>query len=88
MVNIGSVEIKYCGLYVDVIVVVFAVVFVVVVYVVVIVVVNPRNLPLKFGQSWVSNSWDIPDIEFVVSVWVVVVVVIVVCIAIFVSNKT
>ena len=69
MVNIGSVEIKYCGLYVDVIVVivvVFAVVFVVVVYVVVIVVVNPRNLPLKFGQSWVSNSWDIPDIEFVV----------------------
>ena len=24
----------------------------------------PRNLSLKFHQNWVSNSWDIPDIEF------------------------
>ena len=23
------------------------------------------NLPLKFGQNRVSNSWDIADIEFV-----------------------
>ena len=21
------------------------------------------NLPLKFGQNWVCNSWDIPDME-------------------------
>ena len=25
----------------------------------------PRNLPLKFHQNRVSNSWDIADIEFV-----------------------
>ena len=24
-----------------------------------------RNLPLKFHQNWVSNSWDIANIEFV-----------------------
>ena len=24
---------------------------------------DPRNLPLKFGHNWVSNSWDIPDID-------------------------
>ena len=24
----------------------------------------PRKLPLKFYQNWVSNSWDIADIEF------------------------
>ena len=38
--------------------------------------VGPRNLPFKFGQNWVSNSWDIADIEFVWVVgggWVVVV---------------
>ena len=23
----------------------------------------PRNLPLKFGQNWVSNSWDIPYMD-------------------------
>ena len=28
--------------------------------------VGPRNLPLKFGQNWVTNSWDIADIEFLV----------------------
>ena len=33
----------------------------------------PKNLPLKFHQNRVSNSWDIADIEFV---WVVVVVVV------------
>ena len=27
---------------------------------------GPRNLSLKFGQNWVSNSCDIADIEFVV----------------------
>ena len=26
---------------------------------------GPGNLPLKFGQNRVSNSWDIADIEFV-----------------------
>ena len=31
-------------------------VVVIVVVVVVMVVVDPRNLPLKFGQNWVSNS--------------------------------
>ena len=25
---------------------------------------SPRNLPLKFGQNRVTNSWDITDIEF------------------------
>ena len=30
-----------------------------------------RNLPLKFGQNWASNSWDIANIEFLW--WVVVV---------------
>ena len=29
---------------------------------------GPRNLPFKYGQNRVSNSWDIGDIEFV---WVV-----------------
>ena len=28
-------------------------------------VIDPRNLPLKFGQNQVSNSWDIDDVEFV-----------------------
>ena len=48
---------------------IFAVVVVVhVVYVVVlvVVVVEPRNLPLKFGQNQVSNSSDISNIAFVV----------------------
>ena len=36
------------------VVVIFLVVFVLFV-VVVMVVVDPRNLPLKFGQKWVSN---------------------------------
>ena len=27
-----------------------------------------RNLPLKFDPNWVSNSWDIVDIEFAVVV--------------------
>ena len=22
-----------------------------------------RNLPLKFGQKWLGNSWDIPDMD-------------------------
>ena len=30
---------------------------------------GPKNLPLKFGQIWVSNTWDITDIEFL---WLVV----------------
>ena len=34
---------------------------------------SPRNLRLKFGQNWFSNSHDIADIEFVVVVVVVVV---------------
>ena len=25
---------------------------------------SPMNLRLKFRQNWVSNSWDIADIEF------------------------
>ena len=40
---------------------------------------GPRNLPLKFGQNRVNNSWDIADIEFVWGGWVVFTVV-------FVSN--
>ena len=24
---------------------------------------GPRNLPLKFGQNWVKNCWDIADVE-------------------------
>ena len=39
---------------------------------------GPRNLPLKFGQNRVSNSWDIADIEFL---WGGVV-----CTVIFMSN--
>ena len=31
---------------------------------------GPRNLPLKFGQNRVSNSWDIADIEFLWVGWV------------------
>ena len=31
-----------------------------------VVVLDPRNLPLKFGQNRVTNSWDIADIEFLV----------------------
>ena len=27
---------------------------------------GPRNLSLKFGPDFVSKSWDITDIEFVV----------------------
>ena len=27
---------------------------------------QPRDVPLKFGQNQVSNSWDIADIEFTV----------------------
>ena len=35
--------------------------------------VDPRNLPLKFGQKHISNSSDIDDVEFpVVGGWVVV----------------
>ena len=30
--------------------------------------IDPRNLPLKFGENRVSNSWDIDDIEFPVVV--------------------
>ena len=33
----------------------------------------PRNLPFNFAQNWISNSWDIADIKFVVGGWVVVV---------------
>ena len=29
---------------------------------------GPRNLPFKFGQNRVSNSWGIADIEFVLFV--------------------
>ena len=38
---------------------------------------NRRNLPLKFGQNWVSNNLDIATIEFTV---------VVVCKAIFMQN--
>ena len=24
---------------------------------------GPKNLPLKFGQNWVSNNWDIADMD-------------------------
>ena len=34
--------------------------------VVVIVVVDPWNLPLKFGQNWVINSWDLVDVLVVI----------------------
>ena len=27
-------------------------------------VIDQRNLPLKFSQNQVSNSWDIDDVEF------------------------
>ena len=30
---------------------------------------GPRDLRLKFGQNWVSNSWDITDIEFLWVGW-------------------
>ena len=40
------------------------VIIAVVVVVHVVVVVYPRNLHLKFGQNWVSNNWEIADIEF------------------------
>ena len=42
------------------------VVVVVIVLAVVIVFVDPRNLPLKFGQNRFNNSWGIADIEFAV----------------------
>ena len=57
--------------------------------VVVIVVVDPWNLPLKFGQNWVINSWDLVDV-LVVS-WDIAdieFVVVVVCKLIFFSNPT
>ena len=45
-----------------------------------VVAVDPRNLPLKFCQNWISNSSDIEDVEFPVVVvvggwWLVDVVV-------------
>ena len=49
---------------------------------------GPSNLPVKFGQNWVSNSWDIVGVEFPVVVVIVfdvvglvigVVVVIILC---------
>ena len=30
--------------------------------------VDPRNLPLKFSQNWISNSWDFDDFLFPVVV--------------------
>ena len=57
---------------VGVLVVVFVVGLVVGGVVVLVVIIGHRNLYLKFGQNWVSNSRDIADFEFV---WVVVVVV-------------
>ena len=56
------------------VVLVIGVVVVVVVHVVVVVVpvVDPRNIPIKFGQNQVSNSRDLTDIEFAVVVVVVV----------------
>ena len=55
------------------------------------IVVDPRNLPVKFGQNRVSNSWDIvvvvivavDDVVDVVVVSVVVVSVVVVVIVVF-----
>ena len=47
----------------------------VVVVVVVIPVVNPRNIPLKFGENPVTNRWNLVD-AIVVSVVVVVIVVV------------
>ena len=35
-------------------------------------VIDPWNLPLKFGQNRVSNSWDINEVEVPVVVFVVV----------------
>ena len=64
-------------------VVVVVVVVTVVLVVVVHVVVNPRNLPLKFGQKWISNSQDIVVVKIVV-VDVVVVAVSVVIVVVFV----
>ena len=43
---------------------------------------SPRNLPLKFHQNRVRNSWDIADIEFIWGGGGVV------CKVIFVSNPT
>ena len=37
----------------------------VVVGLVVVIIVGHKNLPIRFGQNWVSNSLDIADIEFV-----------------------
>ena len=48
--------------HIDIVVVVVFIVVVVAVFVIVVVVmfvVDPRNLPLKSGQNWVPNSWDI-----------------------------
>ena len=36
--------------------------------------VDSRNLPSKFGQNWVINSWAIAGIDCVGGVWVVLVV--------------
>ena len=33
------------------------------------VLVVPSSLPLNFCENWISNNWDIADIEFVVDGW-------------------
>ena len=53
---------------VTVVVVIVIVVVVIVVVVVFMDIIDPRNLPLKFCQNRVSNSWDIDDVEFPVVV--------------------
>ena len=41
---------------------------------VIVVAVNPRNLPLKFGQKWVCKSWGVGVVVFSVVDCVVVIV--------------
>ena len=66
----GSHTEKYQAIFNYAIVIVLVVLNVVVVVtvdtIVVVIVTGPRNLTLKFGQNWNSNSWDI--VVFVVVV--------------------
>ena len=72
--RVNSIESQPKKIVVVVVIIVFVVVHVVVV---VIAVVDPRNLPLKFGQNQVSNSWDNVVVVVIVVVDVVVIVVLV-----------
>ena len=50
-------------------------------------VVDPRNLPLKFGQNWVSIRWNVIDVVVVAAVIVVVIIIVVVVFMDFIDPR-